>query len=59
MADDDTTDNPADETAEAGRWAVYDTTLLRFVGGVHTKKPTKKQAEGLAAEGHEVEVRAL
>ena len=47
--------------AEADRkgYAVYNTTLGRYVGGVTADKPSAKDAKALVPEGHEVEVRAV
>jgi hypothetical protein len=56
---DDTPDTNDDTATETGTWAVYDLTLERFVDGLHTKKPTKKQASEAVPEGHDSEVRAV
>lgn len=46
------TDSPeaapkAPEATGSGRFAVYDTTLLRYVGGVVDKRPSKAEANKL------------
>lgn len=41
------------------RYAVYNTTLERFVGGVTSSKPTATDAKALVPEGHKVEVREV
>ena len=48
MADNDTEDTPR-------RYAAYDTTLHRYVGGVHdTKKAANDAAKAAGAKTHEV-----
>ena len=35
------------ENKDSGRWAVYDTKLMRYVGDVTDKRPTKADANKL------------
>lgn len=51
---------PAQPTAaERTGYAVYDLTILQFVGGVTKDKPSAKAARELVAEGHDYEIRAV
>jgi hypothetical protein len=43
----------------SGRFAVYNKTLLQFVGPVVDKKPTTAEAKKLVPEGHQIEVREV
>lgn len=43
----------------SGRFAVYNKTLLQFVGPVVDKKPTTADAKKLVPEGHQLEVREV
>lgn len=45
-----------DGVEESGRYAFYDTTLGKYVGGVHDTKAKAKQAGKGAASGEVVEV---
>ena len=38
----------------SGRYSVYDTSLQRYVGGVHDSKPSKDDADKLAPNGHSI-----
>jgi len=56
-------ETPAEGVSErstgSGRFAVYDTTLLRFVGPVVDKRPSKAQANKLVHTPDAYEVREV
>jgi hypothetical protein len=49
---------PAPAPGTSGRYAVYDKTLLRFVGPVTDKRPTKAAVKDLVGD-HDHEVREV
>lgn len=61
----DTTSTDTSDTDAGGRFAAYDTTLQRFVGGVHRGKSARAdagksdEAKAAKADGHQVEVRQV
>lgn len=54
----DTNTQPAENVPAgnpgSGRFAVYDTSLQRYVGGVQDSKPSKSDADKLAPKGHSI-----
>lgn len=63
MADENPTpsdENTPDESAESGRFAAYDTTYERFVGGVHdTKTAATEAAKAAGVSGKRLEIRGV
>lgn len=56
-AGDQTTDQTAAAPSDANRYAVYDDTYKRYIGGVSDKRPSKADVKRIAGEaGGKVDV---